>query len=217
MEDGAGDAEEVEDAVDVAVFGADAVQNGAESVGETAEEEQQDAGKAHVLVEGFDADEDAPAVQKVADDFGDLEAVGVDGGEGDADDSDEGDEGEEPLAESTADAEEGDRGVGAEDEEEDVAMVDDAEDLFAGEAAGEGVVDARDDVEDDHGRAEDGDGDVFEGGVGFDDHENGCDDGKNGGEAVADGVPEFLGEGIFRDTDRHKDIITKSPPYGGLF
>lgn len=157
-----------------------------------------------MFIKRVDTDEDAPAVQKVTDDFGDLEAVGVDGGKGDTDDADEGYEAEEPPAERTADAEEGDRGVGAEDEEKDVAMVDDAEDFFAGEAAGEGVVDARDDIEDDHGRAIDGDGDIFKGGVGLNDHEDGSDDSKNGGEAMADRVPEFLGEGVFWDTNWHK-------------
>lgn len=145
----------------------------------------------------MDANEDAPTVQKVTDNFGGLEAVGVDGGKGDTDDTNEGDEAKEPPAESAADAKESDWSVSAEDEEKDVAMVNDAEDFFAGEAAGEGVVDTGNDIEDDHGRAVDGDGDVFEGGVGFDDHEDGGDDGKNGGEAVADGVPELFGEGVF--------------------
>lgn len=197
MEDGAGDTEEVEDTVDVTAFGADAVENGADGVGEAAEEQEKNAGEAHVFVEWVDADEDAPAVQEVADDFGDLEAVGVDGGKGDTDDANEGDEAKEPPAESAADAEEGDRSVGAEDEEKDVTMVDDAEDFFAGEAAGEGVVNTRDDVKNNHGRAVDGDGDIFEGGVGFDNHEDGGDDGENGGEAVTDGIPELFGEGVF--------------------
>ena len=108
MEDGAGDAEEVENAVDVAAFGADAVENGADGVGEATEEEQEDADETHVLVELREADKNAPAVQEVANDFENLEAVDSDGREGDADDADESDEAETPPAERTADAEEGD-------------------------------------------------------------------------------------------------------------
>lgn len=137
----------------------------------------------------------------MADDFGDLETVDGDGGESDADNANEGDETKKPPAESTADTKEGDWGIGAENEKKNVAMVDNAEDFFAGEATGEGVIDAGDNIENNHRGAVDGDGDVFEGGVGFDNHEDGSDDGKNGGEAVADGVPEFFGEGVFRDAD----------------
>lgn len=86
--------------------------------------------------------------------FGGLKAVDVGGRESDADDGDEGDEAEEPPAECAADAEEGDWSVGAENEEENITMINDAEDFFASEATREGVIDTRDDIENNHGSAE---------------------------------------------------------------
>lgn len=147
-----------------------------------------------MLDELGEADEDAPTVEEVTDDFEGLEFVGVDGGEDDANCSDEGDETEEPPAERAADADEGDRDVGAENEEEDVTMVEDAEDLFAGEAGRERVINTGDNVEDDHRRAEDGAGGAFGGGVCLDEHEDEGDDAEDRAEAVANGVPEFFSE-----------------------
>lgn len=163
-----------------------------------------------MLDELGEADEDAPTVEEVTDDFEGLEFVGVDGGEDDANCSDEGDETEEPPAERAADADEGDRDVGAENEEEDVTMVEDAEDLFAGEAGRERVINTGDNVEDDHRRAEDGAGGAFGGGVCLDEHEDEGDDTKDCAEAVANGVPEFFSEGVFWNTNRHANIIARN-------
>lgn len=200
----------MKNAMKILLFGADAVEEGAERVGDATGEEQEGAAELHVLDELGEADENAPAVEEVADDFEGLEFVGVDGGENDADRGNEGNKTEEPPAECAADADERDWDVGAENEEEDVTMVEDAEDFLAGEAGRERVINAGDDVEDDHCRAEDGAGGAFGRGVGFDEHEDEGNDAKDCAEAVANGVPEFFSEGISWNSNRHANIIARN-------
>ena len=137
--------EDVEDGVHISFLLSESVDHGADGVGDTARQKQNDSPKINTLDRLFPRKNDAPAKTYIADHRKDLEPLNAQGVRqysegGNAPDHAENDPTRNGI--NGAYSRKRDRRVGARNKQEDRAMVDNAEDLFCGQMRVKSVVDA---------------------------------------------------------------------------
>jgi hypothetical protein len=221
----AGQAEDMENAVDAGLFvGTDGIKDCADHVEEAAGQEKDRSAPAQSAHDRDDPHQDAPAHDEVAAVGQDAVFVKVDGGENTAQDSRCPDDSENDPAHGrieAADGDEGHGGVSPRDQKINGAVVKYLHDFF-GHGLFKAVINAGNGIEQDHGGAEDGSGNDGPNGSAKGSHDHAGDQGydaKRCADYVADHVKYFVPAGIvgkrtiFQRGSRHEGLLSLIGPY----
>ena len=148
MKEAACKTEDMKDTVAVPFLCSDAVQHGTDGVHHTTQNQKQQTCTAHCAQQIRNPDQDRPAADQVTDNSGKLKAFQIHSSQNDAEDRKKADNAEKHPAKDSANTDQGNRNVSAENQQKDIAMINNAENLLSFQPGRECVIDTGDSIKD---------------------------------------------------------------------
>lgn len=213
MEEGAQQAKDMKHRMDIPSAGAQAVKNGAHGIHDAAQDHEPDARRPGGFQQLRNADEDRPAADQMADDLGHLVFVHADGSQRDAQGREGGGKPEQRPAQRSAHSQQGGGHIGTQHQRVDVAVIQHPQDFFALQVAGQGMIDAGNGVQKDHGRAENGHAGYRQRAMGAKEHQDEGINGSRRAQAVGNGVEQLLPQRVIGNLDVQSVCRHCFPPF----
>ena len=191
----------MKDGVHIAGAGTQAIEDGADGIHDAAEQHKQQPLRTDGPHQLGDTGQDGPAADQMADHLRDFILIHANGGQRYPKRGEGARYAKQNPAQRAADAYQRHGDIGAPDQHEHVAMVDDPHHLFALQIARKRMINAGNGVQDDHGCAKHRAGDLRQRPLGLDHHHRQRYDAQGRADAVGYGVEYLFAQRIQRDPD----------------